>query len=355
VRRDLYEERDTDPLVHGGTVKAHLLDELRDQPERFEFCELVRLLEHALGVEVSTSGPGDAEGRLRFAHSPDLAFPTTDVAWTNVDGASVEVGTTFLGLLGTASPLSAEWTEQVLHDDDEARLRSFYDVFHHRALSLLVAAWKVHALEGGFDLRGEDPLSRRLRSLAGVDGWIDSGDEALPPMAAVGLADYQRGQPQAIDVGSAEGLLRRLYPTWNVRLQAGVPRFIAFTDRERARLGHQRNALGGSLVYGDGRDEAQTLLCIHVGPVDLETYERLMPGGDSYRELERLARRLFAGALDVELEVQVAPGAAPMCVLGRPAGARLGVDARVAEDREASVRARVRLLQGASAARRAFV
>lgn len=336
-------------------MNPRLLDELQQDPERFEFFELVRLLEQALGADIGTEGPDRGEPRITLAHSPDLGFPAADVAWLRAEGSTAQVGTTFLGLLGTASPLAPEWTEQVLHDDDEGRLRAFYDVFHHRALSLLVAAWKVHALEGGFDLRGDDSLSKRLRSLAGVDGWIDAEEDALPPMAAVGLADYQRGQPQSLDVGSAEGLLRRLYPTWNVRLQPCIPRFVAFTARERARLGRHRNRLGATLVYGDGRDEAQTLLRVQIGPVDATTYESLMPGGESYRALERLMRRLFAGALDVELEVEVAQGAAPVCMLGRPAGSRLGVDARVAADLDAPVRARVRLLQDASAARRAFV
>jgi type VI secretion system protein ImpH len=267
----------------------------------------------------------------------------------------VRVGTTFLGLLGAASPLTAEWTEEVLHGDDEGTLRAFYDVFHHRALALLFSAWKVHALEGGFDLGGQDSLSKRLRSLAGVDGWTDAEDEALSPMAAVGLADYQRGQPQGIDLGSAEGLLRHLFPDWNVRLEGTVPRFTRFTSRERARLGRSRNRLGDTLVYGDGCVEAETLLRIHLGPVDGETYESLMPGGDEYAHLERLTRRIFAGLLDVELEVQVGAEDAPVCKLGGHRGARLGVDARFAADRAAPVRARVRLLQDASAARREFV
>jgi type VI secretion system protein ImpH len=311
---------------------------------RAPFFELVRLLEHALSPE-----------RISFAHSPDLAFPAADVTSLVTEGAVARVGTTFLGLLGTASPLTPEWTEEVLHEDDDGALRDFYDAFHHRALALLFLAWKVHALEGGFDLRGLDALSQRLRALAGVDGWTDAEDDALAPMAAVGLADYQRGQPQAIDLPSAEGLLRRLYPSWDVRLKGEVPRFVPFTDRERTRIGRSRSRLGDTLVYGDGTTEAETLLRVRIGPVDGETYESLMPGGHDYADLDRLTRRIFAGTLDVELEVHVAGEDAPTCVLGHSRGTRLGIDARYAEDTTAPVRVRVRLLQDASAARRVFV
>ncbi|HEY1698019.1 MAG TPA: type VI secretion system baseplate subunit TssG [Polyangiaceae bacterium] len=338
-------------------MKPGLMDDLLREPGRFEFVELVRLLEHALQTEVGApSREPHSSARIAFSHSSDLAFPVADVASLEADGGGgARVGATFLGLLGTASPLTPEWTEEVLYGDDDGALGAFYDTFHHRALSLLFSAWKVHALEGGFDLSGSDGLSKRLRSLAGVDGWTDAEDEALAPMAAVGLADYQRGQPQAIDLESAEGLLRRLYPAWDVRLRGGIPRFEPFTARERARLGQSRNRLGDTLVYGDGSVEAQTLLRIRIGPVDGKTYESLMPGGKDYGDMERLTRRIFAGTLDVEIDVHVAPEDAPVCKLGGARGARLGVDARYAADRTVPVRARVRLLQDPSAARRVFV
>ncbi|HEY6462984.1 MAG TPA: type VI secretion system baseplate subunit TssG, partial [Polyangiaceae bacterium] len=187
-----------------------LLRDLGREPGRVPFHELVRLLEYALGADVGGDGPGAA--RIAFGHSPDLTFPLADVASVEANDDTARVVTTFLGLLGTASPLTPEWTEEVLHEDEEGALRDFYDAFHDRALALLYRAWKAHALEGGFDLEGTDALSRRLRALVGVDGWLEAEEEALPPMAAVGLADYQRGQPQAIDLASAEGLLRRLHP-----------------------------------------------------------------------------------------------------------------------------------------------
>jgi predicted component of type VI protein secretion system len=97
------------------------------------------------------------------------------------------------------------------------------------------------------------------------------------------------------------------------------------------------------------------LLRIRIGPVDGETYESLMPGGQDYADLDRLCRRIFAGTLDVELEVRVAGQDAPTCVLGRLRGGRLGIDARYAADKTAPVRVRVQLLQDASRAQRVFV
>jgi type VI secretion system protein ImpH len=335
-------------------MRDELVAQLQSGAQRFDFFELVRLLEHALDASVGEVGPSSARERIAFTHGPSLAFPSGDIGSLEFEARVARVAATFLGLLGTASPLTPEWSEEVLYGDDDGMLQGFYDVFHDRALSLLFSAWKVHSLEGGFDLRGEDALSKRLRSLAGIDGWADDEDE-LPPMAAVGLADYQRGQPQTIDLRSAEGLLRRLYPDWNVRLSGNIERFVLFTPAERTRLGTARTRLGEDFVYGDGCAETQGLVRVALGPVDKETYEAVMPGGAHYARLERLTRQLFAAAIDVELDVELMPKDADTCVLGQTAGSRLGIDTRYASDRSAPVRVRTRLFQNASAARRAFM
>jgi type VI secretion system protein ImpH len=332
-----------------------LIELLEQSASDLEFFELVRLLEHALGVEVGALEQAGAAARVSFAHTPGLAFPVRDVPWMKLNDGVARVGTTFLGLLGTASPLADEWTEQVLYDDEDGSLRAFYDVFHHRALSLLYAAWKTYALEGGFDLGGGDALSKRLRSLAGVDGWADAAEEPVGPMAALGLADYGRAQPQTIDVKSAEQLLRRLHPELDVRLRGRLERFVDFTPPERVKLGVARNRLGEDLVYGDGCTEAEGLVRILVGPVDRETSEALMPGGKLYDRLERLTRQIFAGAVDVELEVEIAPEAAAVTRLGSPLGGRLGLDTRYSADAGAPVRIRTQLVREASGARRALV
>jgi type VI secretion system ImpH/TssG family protein len=335
-------------------MKERLTSELAARAARIGFFELVRLLEHALAERVGEVGAAEPE-RIAFSHSPSLAFPASDVASLGIERRSATVRTTFVGLLGTASPLTPEWTEEVLYDDEDGALQAFYDVIHARALSLLYVAWKEHALEGGFDLRGEDALSRRLRSLAGIDGWADALGDPLPPMAAVGLADYQRGQPQTIDLRSAEGLLRRIYPDWNVRLQGGVERFVPFATSERALLGVARNRLGEGLVYGDGCAESEGLVRLVVGPVDLATGESLMPGGARYAQLQRLARQLLASAVHVEIEVELAPGEAPCCVLGELAGSRLGVDSRYSTDADAAVHMRAPLLADARSAERTIL
>jgi predicted component of type VI protein secretion system len=56
-------------------MKPRLIDELVQEPGRFEFVELVRRLEHALTADVRAPAGEPTAARIAFAHSPDLTFP----------------------------------------------------------------------------------------------------------------------------------------------------------------------------------------------------------------------------------------------------------------------------------------
>jgi type VI secretion system protein ImpH len=222
-------------------------------------------------------------------------------------------------------------------------------------VSYLFLAWKTHATEGAFDLEGHDVLSARLRSLAGIDAWAPPDADPLPPMVALGLADHQHGQAQTIDVESAERLLQRIFPQWRPRLEPHVRRSIALTKEERAKLGVRNSKLDGGLLYGNACDDESGLVRIHLGPVDAAAYEALMPGGAEYVALERLASRIFAASVDVEIEVHVPPEEAPTTTLGSARGVRLGVDTRYANGAARGLSVRVPLVKDVTLAARTFI
>jgi type VI secretion system protein ImpH len=342
-------------VASGATELKHrdLVQRLAKTASRMGFFELARAIGSLLECEVGIVDSPDLE-RVAFSHDPILAYPVSDIV-TMTPTDPVEITLSFLGLLGTASPLTPEWTDDVLLGDDEGALRAFYDVFHHRIATYLFAAWKKHATEGAFDLRGGDILSTRLRSMAGVDAWAAADADPLPPMLALGFSDHQHGQPQTIDREVAERLLARLFPEWRVRLETQVSQFVTFTPAERARLGGRRSKLDGGLVYGDGCEDEAGLVRIHVGPVDRATYEALMPGGAAYATLERIAARVFGATVDAEIEVHIHRDHAPVTRLGRLEGGRLGIDTRYGTTRQQMLSVRVPLVAGATEVRRLFV
>ncbi|WP_394838108.1 type VI secretion system baseplate subunit TssG [Pendulispora rubella] len=287
---------------------------------RYGFFELARLLEHTTSTDLEHTE------RVQFTQRPSLAFPAGEVASVApATNDSVQVELNFLGLVGTSAPLAAQFTEEVRYGDDEGALRAFYDVIHHALAVRLYGAWKASSIEGGFDLEGGDLQSQVLRSVAGIDAPSALEEEPLPPMLALGLADYQRGQPHDINLRGAEALLQHLLP-WPISLEANVHRFLPLGDNETAHLGGQCSRLGVDFVYGETRSDREGAIRLHIGPVDRATHESMMPGGDVYAKLERLTSRVFGAKVLVELEVHLAADDTPRWTLG--GASALGVDTR---------------------------
>ena len=63
----------------------------------------------------------------------DFSFGATDVDGITIDDEGRYcVRSRFFGLYGTQSPLPAHYTERLLYEDPDGRLRAFLDIFNHR-------------------------------------------------------------------------------------------------------------------------------------------------------------------------------------------------------------------------------
>jgi type VI secretion system protein ImpH len=124
-------------------------DELAAGPGRFDFFQAVRLLERLAGADgrpaVGGDAPPDREA-VHFRVQPALRFPAGPVAkvFTPDAGDPPEMWVTFGGLTGPDGILPQHYTALLLtrHRLKDATLRDWLDLFHHRALSLLVRAWE---------------------------------------------------------------------------------------------------------------------------------------------------------------------------------------------------------------------
>ena len=142
-----------------GRSQPSVIEELLAEPQRFNFYQLVRLLEMLEPDSVSVAEGGDPSAEpVRFRSSFSLAFPPSDVVSIEnvpsteptdqfeqlVKRAAGEakiptVTVSMLGLGGAHGPLPHPMTEWVL-ERNAARdfaLRDFLDIFDHRLVSLL--------------------------------------------------------------------------------------------------------------------------------------------------------------------------------------------------------------------------
>jgi type VI secretion system protein ImpH len=337
---------------------ASLRDRVRAAASHVDLFALVRVLEDALSEHTPIGGDARAdEERVHFTHPPSLAFPAGDVVDVEFSGGArapeVTVTTTFLGLLGTESPLRPEWSEDVLFEDEPFPLRAFYDVFQHRAVTLLHrASQRFSPLAIG--AAGRDGFARGLLGLVGVDAFAAKDSQAaVDPLQALGLSDLLRCDPNYLDVAALENILQRFFPELRPRVSPADPCFVAKAPEDASLLGVQKCVLGETFAYGAGALDVESTLRLTVGPVGRETYDALMPGGARYRSLRAMLDEWLAGRVIVELEVVVRREEAPALRLGEPFGGRLGVDTRY-EAKEEFPRTRVLLLADEARAVRSY-
>jgi type VI secretion system protein ImpH len=121
----------------------------------FDFFQAVRLL---MLMESEPKGPAradDPRDAARFVVHPSLSFPPTavvDIKPGN-DGRPPRITVAFMGLIGPAGILPIGYTEMAVEEEyyGHHAFAAFFDIFHHRLLSLFYRAWEKHHFVIGFE------------------------------------------------------------------------------------------------------------------------------------------------------------------------------------------------------------
>ena len=313
-----------------GERNAALIAELARAPSRFNFYRAVQLIEGTRpdAVPVGEIGPAKREA-LRFVHDPSFAFHASDVSAVRPqvvrDGVSfVEIESTFFGLFGTASPLAAYISEEILHaeDVDDHSLRAFYDVFHHRLLSLLFRAWKKNRFASGFRADATDVFTRRAMAFVGVDARAmpREGLGALELLAIAPLLSIRTRPARSLQI-----ILERMVPGTVIGVESFVARRVKLAPDQVMRLGKQSSSLGVDTTLGSSVIDRSGRFRVAVGPVDYETFDKLMPGGQRHPLLRNVIHQFSRGVLEAECQITLAAEEVPRLQLGMSRGSKLGV------------------------------
>lgn len=331
-------ERKSDVVVSEALVR---------DAAKFDFFRAVQILQRLApgAVPVGEIGPPNEEA-IRFAHDPSMVFNASDVA--KIEPRVVRNGhvfarltTTFLGYTGPASPLANHVTETVLRAEasDEHSLREFYDLFHHRILSLLFRAWKKYRFGAGFRSDASDAFTKRALCLVGVDVAGAVSRQGLPPgdMLGLSLVASQRTRPAWM----LQLVLERVFPGAQVAIESFVARRVRIGDEQIVRLGKQNTTLGQDLTIGRHVIDRSGAFRVVVGPVGYDLFEAFLPGGLHHERLRRIVDQFSGGVLESELELRLSPDSAPRFQLGSRRGAVLGSNTHLVQQRTGAMRVRV--------------
>jgi type VI secretion system protein ImpH len=301
--------------------RSPLGEALREHPGRFNFFQIVRLIERMCSdkAPVGQFGPPDREA-LRFAVNNSLAFPPSQVhslEWP--EGQRPTVTVNFMGLTGPLGVLPWAMTELV-RDRVRAKdrtLRDFFDLFNHRMISLFYQAWKKYRFFVAYERDQQDRFSKYLMSFVGLgtEGLQKRqpvrdesllyycGLLSLQPRSAIALeqvvSDYF-GVP--VEVEQFVGAWHSVSVADQCRLEGG----IEFSEQ-----------LGVGAIAGDEVWSHESRLRLRLGPLTIDQYLDFLPPGKAYHPLQAMLRFFTGYEFEYEVELVLMRDDVPSCELGR--------------------------------------
>lgn len=293
---------------------ANLIERICKEAHDFNFFQAVSLLE-AYFQSSSIAGSQADAGKIRFEPDESISFPPNDIAAIRHDENDVVTfKLSFMGLVGITSPLPIYFSEQLSKNSEVAEpLYDFLTIFNHRIYNLFYRAWKKYHFMHSFDSNGNDPFTRKVALLSGVDCSSDKTRLRLLAYCGI-LAGGGR---------SAAGLRTFLSDYFN-----GIPVKITEFAPRWAPLGKiiplgKDCALGTETLLGTTYFDRAGKFKIIVGPLCRTAFEKFLPDSGNIATMKELITAYLAEPLDFDIVVQLQSIELTPVILGKN-GTRLG-------------------------------
>lgn len=322
-------DADLTPEQRADAERRGVLSAYELRAGRFSFYRLLYLLERLFpeSPRLGHTGPASAE-RIRLRGDPSLVFSSSDVRDLALvkypDGEErARVSATFMGLYGAVSPLPTHFIEDIalsVHQGGPQPIREFFDVVHHRLMSLVYRAWCKYRHAVVYARGGSDAFTRRMFCSVGLDGFGDQKTE-LHPFYFLRFAPLL-----ACKSRSARGLkvvLDELFGEVGVEIEQFVGHWTLIEKPLRNKLGVANHQLGENLVIGRWVYDGSGRYTVVLGPLQYDDYLSFLPGGHRRPLLQSVVNTFTPGIHDVMLELHVDLEAAPRFQLGSPRASTL--------------------------------
>jgi type VI secretion system protein ImpH len=309
--------------------RAELEAALQAAPTAFDFFQALRRLE-AVHRERPRLGESvrPVEEPVRLGQEASLAFAPAALSsfLPGREGRPARLQVSFLGLSGPNGPLPLHITEYVRdrsRNANDPTMARFFDVFHHRVLSLFYRAWANSQPTVARDRPQDDPFVTYVGALLGLalPGLLKR--DAFPDSAKL----YYAGR-LAAQTRNAEGLRAMVadYFGMPAQVEEFVGSWVDLPESERWHLGAGPGGLRLGLQTNMGQRawQRQTKFRIVLGPLQPKQFQSMLPEGPSLPRLAALVRNYVGDALDWDLRLILDQRTDQPLRLG---GARLGWDA----------------------------
>lgn len=301
-----------------GPNDLSLFDRLVEGPEEHHVFQALRVLEaHYSDAPRLGESRRPRQDPLRLGQEAELAFPPSSIADftpATKDGPA-RLTNRFFGLFGPQGPLPLHLTEYARdrkRNHRDPTMVGFADMLTHRMMSLLYRAWAEGAPAVSFD-RDEDPLADRVAALAGYHGKGLQNRDDMPDLAKLHFTGIL-GQGTKTPAGLV-AILSDFFQV-PVQLEEFVGSWLQLEPDDRWQMGRGQGGLGQSTSLGEKVWSRSAKFRLRIGPLNLQDYERLLPGGAALDRLRAIVRSYVGDFLDWDVNLVLAGDAVPRASLG---------------------------------------
>ena len=223
----------------------------------------------------------------------------------------------FFGLFGPNGPLPWHICEIALNRSEREHdgcLLDFLNLFNHRAVGLYYRAWAEHQLTVAADRDGLDRFGRYIGAFAGLDDRLMRERGVAPAEAKLHYAGLL-SLPTRPGEGLAALLANDLGASVSVEPFSG--RWIPIPRESQCQLENgPGKQLGFDTVVGERVWEVRQCFSLRIGPLNLDTFSRLLPGASGHARLREWVRLYVGDELGCEATLVLARDEARPAQLG---------------------------------------
>ena len=342
-----------------------VIQQLLDEPYRFEFFQAVRLLERWYMQRNPAMRAGDVvTSRLRFRNSLCLSFPPgeiTSLTGVNKDGVrlapsisqdgarpsshidlleKIEITPAFFGLLGGQGVLPLIYTEIIAgreHVERDFAAREFLDIFTNRATALFYSAWKKYRLPFRSESDRSSHYMPQLLALAGLGnvalrdrlagGKVGNLHTVVTTSAVVydeSIAFYASAVGhRPVSAVYLQHVLSDYFKV-DVAIEQFVGKWFTQPAEQRTVLGGLNVQLGVTAMAGARIWQRDLCMCIRIGALRKKEFTAFLPSGKKANALETLLTLLTGITLEYEVRLILCKDDVVTTALG--SGNQLGLD-----------------------------
>lgn len=294
-----------------------LIDEMKEEPWRFDFFSVLRKLERSF-PDRPRIGDNSArrEEYVDLGQDPYMDFPASNlVRVTTAEDGKLRVYVKFLGMLGPQGALPLATTEEsmgwvLMRDDAFPR---FLDLLNHRFLQLFFRAWSDARPIAQHDRPKQDRFIAYVGSTIGLGSGPFRYLDSVPDPGKLAFAGLIA--PQAKSASRLKNFIAGLFDV-KVEIEQFVGTWLAFDPADRTGIGHTHSSLGVNLLVGASVFSVQDKIRIRIYTKNIQQFERFLPSGDLCEPLADAVYFYVGDQLEWETELAIPAGETAPTKLG---------------------------------------